>query len=432
MRALFCFLLLTLAASGATFKSDPVTVTMSGKHIDHTYGFAIIRVSDNTFYNVASYTPLGGLGASEVTKTTNSIQLTFDFYIVGFSARSGLWGNVDNAAAVGGVGKKYRWISAYEVGGEEAQNSSDGPYTGGDPTDENGNPADPAIGGSPTPTSHDKDVTLVNPTDEEKAFSVRMKGAAGNILSSNTIILRPRETRVIHLKADQPFTVEVYDMVKVVRPDEEFPGEGREQYMTTGNPVQTLSSEGTQEPAPASGGPEMTQQSSTSAGTPGQPGAASVSRDGTLEGNADARNQELRNELQRNTDQTKDSGDQITNAIDKLGAKLGGTGTGSTGDALGTPSASGMDFAGSIGGKAASVGTALGNLFAAAGLANTPGFNALSWSIPVMGQSYTVSVEEYADTISIVRQAILAVASAFFVFAAFAIIRGAFVDEGTK
>jgi len=429
--------LLSTFAQGATYKNDATAVSLTGKNGQHDWGVAIIRASDNTYYTTGSYSPVGGTGATTFAKTISSAQLTFDFYIVVFSAYDGLYSNVDNASASGGAGTRWKWISAYEVGGSEPQQSSSGPYSGTNPTFDNGNPADPAVGGSPAPTAYEKDLTLTNSSaTDKKGYQVKMLSASNQVLSSTTYILQPGETQNLHFSADEPFTLQVFDMVQVKQPDEEFPGDGTTLWMATGNPVQTLTATGTQNAPPSE--PQATVGSSTKAGTSAQAAAQkntiSTATTGATSKDMSGVSNNITNEIARGTEQTRASGDEVRDAVDRATKAIGELGaggqSGTSGPELGTPSASGLSFAQGISGKIGGIGDALGNLMSAAGLANSPGYNALTWNVEVMGHTQSFSVEQFSDEISAARSGVLWVAGAIFLWAAFGIVRGAFVDEG--
>lgn len=434
LRVILFWMLAIEVGTAATWKSDATPVTLTGMNIQHSAGIAVIRSSDNTWWSSGSYTPSGNW-VNGAEKVISSRQLAFDFYVVVYSAPSGLWTRVSE-------GKMHRWISAYEIGGNEPQTSTNGPYGPGGPTNDDGEPVDPTVGGPPT-TSYKAQVTVSCPADSLNTKSFLITGRAGtSVIYQQVVTIIPGESRTITVTNETPFTLSAQEVIpKMSRPDPEISGnesdpDKPEDWKPIG-PENTVNSAGQTAPPPSDGVPEATNEKTAQNGTNAKPAAQNETRPGTPEGNADARNQELRNELQRLTDQVKTSGDSTKSGIDETNRELKKLNGGSSGGASGTganfgaPSDAAMGFAGSIGSKAAGLGSALGNLLGAAGLgANTPGSNALTWQVPVMGDTVTVSVEDHSAVFLGVRSAVLWVASAFFIWRVFSIMRGAFADEG--
>lgn len=432
LRSLFLLLFLSHVATAATYKNDATAVTVTNAASGHSIGVAVIRASDGTRYSSGSYTPVGGF-VNGVEKTITSTQLGFDFYIVVYSAPSALWANVSQ-------GKMHRWISAYEVGGNEPQTSSNGPYGPDGPTDNDGNPVDPEEGGPPN-NSYKASVTVGCPADSIAPKSFLITGREGTtIIYQFVVTVIPGEIRTITLTNDAPFTLSAQEVIpKILHPRPESPNgdpdpEKPDDWKPIG-PENVVNSTGQPDPPPPNGVPEGTNEKTAQNGSNAKPAAQNETRPGTEDGNADARNQELRNEIQRLTDQVKTSGDATKAGIDETNRELkklnGGSGGGSgSGANFGAPSDSALGFAGSIGTKAAGLAGALGNLLSAAGLGQSPGNNALTWQVPVMGDMVTVSVEEHSSVFQVVRMGILWVASVFFIWRAVSIMRGAFIDEG--
>ncbi len=429
-----CWLGIAQSAFAQTmWKSDATAVTVSTIPPGCRVGVAVIRADTEAYYTQGSYTPVTPWQEGE-TKEVRSFDLGVDFYIVVFAAPNALWNRVAE-------GVKYRWISAYQVDGDEPQTSKDGPYGPDGPTDDNGNPVDPKEGGPPD-RSYKASVDISSAPDsiENRTFMITAK-EGDVVIYRDFVTLVPGEDRTISMTNQNPFTLSAQEVVPKITPyNPEIPAQQDPSNPDNWNkigPENTVNSTGQTDPPPAGGGPEGTNQKTAQNGSAPKPAVSNQPRDGTPEGNADARNQELREEIQRMTDQVKTSGDGIKAGIDETNKELkklgGGTGNSGTGADLGTPSPEGLSFALGIGAKASGLGNALGNLLNASGLGLTnPGNNALTWQVPVMGDTVTVSIEEHSGVFQGVRTAILWVASAFFIWRVFSIMRGAFVDEGGK
>lgn len=431
MLILACFFVFRHESRAATFKSDETAVTLTGRQPGQSWYCHIIRVSDGS--QVGNLSKKGGGSFQDGPNTVPSVTLSYDFYLVILR----YYYTTDLV--------RVKWISAYEVGNpNEAQQSASGPYADNNtPSNDNGDPVNPATAQPPT-NSFKACVTVTCPADalEPKAFKITGK-ANGATIYEQIVMVSPGETRQICVTNTVPFTLTAQEVLSrdAFDPDKDAvtgsdPNDPS-QWDPVG-PAQTVNSQGQSDP-PASGSPQGSNVKTQQQGTPSQPDAPDVARPGTTEGNADARNQELRGELQRVTDQVKASGDATKAGIAETNKLLGeiknsngGAGDSTTGAALGTPSETGLDFATGVGAKVSGLTGALGNLMAAAGLSSNPGSSPLTWSIPVMGSTYTISLEEHAGVFSVVRTAILWVASVCFVWAAIAIARGTFVDEGAK
>lgn len=458
MRLLFLFavLLFCAAAKADTWKSDatplsfPANSHYTGASPSMTWRAFFVDGAGNQLSGTSTvfFTGAGSSASSAINTTMASQTRTQDFAIIVARCSSGtVAASKSTPTTISGVSESgwqpVYWIAAYKVGDpDEPQASGSGPFVDGNPVYDDGSPADPMTG-SPPNNSHKACVTLVCPASALEPRYFRVTGKVGtNIIYDQIIPLSPGETRSVCVTNSVAFTLtaeEVYpktgfnpDQDSTVGSDINNPDD----WIKSGSPT-TVNSTGQTAAPPASGNAEGTNVKTGQAASDSQPAAANVARPGTTEGNADARNQELRNELQRLTDQVKASGDATKAGINDTNKLLGdikgatgGAGDAGSGAPAGTPSASGLSFAQSIGEKASGLGSALGNLLSAAGLGANPGTNALTWEVPVMGNSVTLSVEDHADVFAVVRTAILWVASVLFVWASFSIVRGAFVDEG--
>lgn len=434
MKKFLLFLVvLTQHTFAATFQNDATPVTMSGKNPAHDYAFAIIRASDGTRYASATYTPNGGTGLDPITKTVNSAQLTFDFYIVCYSAPSGLWTQVSS-------GKKYRWISAYEVGGTEPQFSTSGAFSPtGDPTDDAGNPANPAAGAPPT--AYEKELTLTNSNAYTIGKQIQMVSNIGQVIRVVNAQLPPQSAKTWLFKHSAPFNLLVYDM----KPDTQFDGNGNPigdvWTKSSATPEQTVSATGTTNPTPAS--PTATEKSRTNTASPTQAAAQkntmSTATTGATSKDVNDSANNIGNEIARGTEQTRASGDQVAGAINEMGDKLSkkldstsdtGGGVLDSGPSVATPEASAMTFATNRGDKAYTLTSAVTNFATAAGLGGNAGSAALSWNIPFpyFGVQ-TVSLEEYSEYFTMSRTFILWILGIGFIYQMFFAVRGAFAGK---
>lgn len=440
-------LLLTCSARGATYRLNgmPLSGVPPQTQLTDSWYWKVFlfdsagnKIGDGPFSNP------GGIGCK--TNALNgslafSTDKTSDFYgVVCAAYQGGYFPGQTQAIPSQQAQPKFipfYWLSAYEVGGTEPQANNTGPFNAeGQPE------GDPMTGESaPSPKSYEKSVTLVNSENFTVGKQVQMVSGIGQVLRTMNFFLPPNSAKTVVFSYHIPFSILVYDLKSDAQFDESGNKVGDVWTRSSTTPTQTVNSDSSQNPSPSNGQPSVNQGATTPTSSTQQAATTNQARPGTAEGNADARNKELRDEIARGTEQTRQSGDRIAGAIGDMGDKLkkaidgqgggSGTGTGSgidQGDAVEAPKAEAASFFSNLTSRIDGLYTAMQNLRMSVGLGGGIGSVTPSWTISIFGRSTTISLG--GVDFSFVRALGLWSISMSAVWLAVGIIRGAMADEG--
>lgn len=444
IRALL-FLLFASQVFSATWVNDAYPCNFTRTNGSYNWIIEVVRSSDGVgMYNISTASNPGGATASTLTMTIPQQSTNYQFYIVVGAAASGLYSQLTS-----GNGEYKRWISSYQTtasGGTGQQISSSGPYanngqpSGGNPPQaiyDGGQSANPANPTPPSVVDYEKTVTLVNSFAYTVYKQITMVTSADNVtIKTMLITLGPNQSKTVLLRWTSPFNYFVTDMV----PYEDANSPTGISYSA----ASSSSSSGSGDPA-YSGTPPTTPEAKETPGTSNPSAAQSAAATTTMAGGTGAATSKdikdlddnLKAEIQRGTEQTRTSGDQIRDAVANVDSTLNrgfGFNGGSVGgtSSVGSAGASVTAFTGSITSKAAGLSSSLNGLIAALGLGSGIGSGSLTWSVSVMGNSYTLSAEDGASYFDAVRTVFKWVMSIAFIWHAISIVRGAFVDEGGR
>lgn len=387
--------------------------------------------------------PLSGTGAGGATHdsafngTVRAFTDTQDFFVVFGQAPLGTLTLQQRYDAM----IKMKWISAYKVASSEPQQSTSGPYNGtGDPTLDDGGPADP-INETPHIKSYTGSITVTCPTSalSVKNYRVLGKNTSNEIIYQQIILLAPGESRTITVTADEPFTLSAVEvMINIGFDPEKSSGEPSDEkrYRPIGTPSTVNATASTA--AGPDGKPVVNDEKTAQAASPALAAASkntiSTATTGATSKDVSDLSNNLSNELQRTTEQVKSSGDSIRASVDEGTKELKklneGAGDGSTGSAIPEANAGALGFATGVGTKMMGLTSAVSNLVSAAGLSSDPGTATLTWQFPnFVGGDVTVSLEPMSDTISLFRSVETWLLGVLFLWIAIGIVRGALVDE---
>lgn len=426
--------LICTSASAATWRLDTVSMSLSRPAVA---GYAWHYQLQESEGIVASSGALNGFSNSSANATgqTGTYTRSAKFRVL-FGYRS----------TTTNVFTPVKWMQAYEQGGPiNANNTPQGPWGPNGPTDNNGNPVDadgnPVV---PPPLGHEADGKIKNDNDFPIDVRVVTTNEAGQVVNDEIIHLGPGQEVDMEWGGNEPFKVEafpIYDGVQ--QPDPIFSTEST----PSQTPITTPPSGGATAPPTTPGSAPLT-----------EPPAAT--RPGTTEGNAEARNQDLKAAIDRGTEQARQNGNSINSklnignglleeikdgiegvkdAIEAQGPNGGGEGTQPSGPGPSGPGNSGLEEYeddGSITGKFQAVKEGAGELMQAGqGLIDALGLDGQYSSAPLR---WTVNAGTFgsvnldlepigAEWFSAIRTIILFVMSAIFVVKILAVIREALV-----
>jgi hypothetical protein len=191
------------------------------------------------------------------------------------------------------------WAVAYNYTGNPSGNGPGGTYNyNGEATTSGGAPVGPD--GQPTGASGQRArVPVSNTGNSPQDFLITMRDGNGNVINQQRITLPPHSTQTLNLTNPSPFTYTVSSSRGSLSGDDGA---------VTFDPASTGSSTSTSEFTPTTPSVSGT---ITPTGTTAPNAQNNVARPGTTEGNADARNTELRGEVQRVATQVRTSGDVL-------------------------------------------------------------------------------------------------------------------------
>ena len=483
MKKFLYFLAFTLFASTASatnYGSDSLTVTVTkptgSPYSAWSWSAAVFYASNPS---VVQYTlSVGGGSAASQSVTVPAILASTGrnsepFYVVVFAGASGIWtaGSVYPA----------RWISSYPgtTGG-----SVNGPYSGTTAMDNTGDiVANPAVGTPSVPTSYEQTLTLVNSSNVVQCYQVVMTGSSGNVLSSQNYFIQPNSSNMIYAKESVPFNLNAYQMYAQSSSDANG-NPTTNLIRQSSTPAYTTAGLPTLNPTPS--GPSMTVTGDNNTATPSA--LASSAQQQTLNSGdeitgaikdssanmlqvaqkLDSTNIALGNAnttltaIQTGQNSTNSTLGAIKGSVDGNGTQLAGIGTSLTtlnntatatgndistikqaltsttrdGDGPGgidsgavSTGANATSFVSGLGARLTSINTSLTALVNASGLGTMPGSYALVWSVAIAGNSYSITLEPYANYISDLRDFELWVCGIFFARAVYRVIRGTFAEE---
>ncbi|MBN8421910.1 MAG: hypothetical protein J0L73_23535 [Verrucomicrobia bacterium] len=452
----FVFLLLVVLSSPAyatTWQTDAITIECSkattSPQTTWNWGCAIIRASDG--FNMANISMVGNNNAANYTMVIPAQSRSDQFYLCVYAAYN------TNYNVVNSNGMKWRWVSSYTGAGI----SANGPFTSGNPTDNDGNPANPATGDSVAPKNYSQTVTLNNSSNSVAGFQCTMTDSIGRVLGNKNYFLEPNSSKVISFNYNVPFTVSVYGLTGNEQFDTDGNSIGTAWTRSSSSPTQTLAAAGNQN-APVTT-PTMAETSSNNTLSPS---ATAASQQAQILAGSD----EITGAVKDSTAQMRQLGDKMDNANAKLtGIKDGVDGVktsvdstrtslGSKLDALNnTETASGntlsgiksaltaglgtgtaetvtennsaTTYANSLGTRISGLQGAFTGLVSAAGLGGGLGTAPLSWSVGWQDKNYEITLEPYSSYIADARSVELWAMGVFFLYAIYGVIRGTFAEE---
>lgn len=422
----------------ATFKTSAWTLSSPAlTHSDWYWEVQVVRASDGSAVATKSLTPYGVTYSSTTALTCVLPEQTysFDFYLVLFASREGLWTRASTSEGV-----KLQWYSAYEVGAAEPQSSANGPYLDGNPVNPDLSPADP-VTAVPVVRSYKANITLYSAPGSLEPRSFRVKGVedgSNNAFFDRIFTVDSGESRFLTVVHDQPFSLQAVEVSENVAAD---PATGNtsddkdKRYIPIAAPTAVASTAQSAAP-PTPGVPAVTDSKSAQAGSAGQAAAAhntlATATTGATSKDISDLDKNLTGEMQRGTAQTKESGDAIKSAIGETNKLLdeikdGGAGDQGTGEAMEVASAGSLAYVTAIPGKATSLGESLGGLVTSLGLGGAVGSSTLAFSFdfPYFGSTY-VNLETYSSLIASIREFLLWSLKIMFVWQCFSIMKESF------
>jgi len=397
----------------------------------------------------------GGIGSFNGLYTTPSTTVGSS-YFGGNQANQPSAPRVTVYAITAAQGSNYaagnaRWWAQFRAQSAPAGSGGSGTFDGngvpivagsGKPANDQGQGVDPL--------RYQRSDVITNTGTRPLRFQQTILDSNGNPISTREITVQPGESTTLTIQQGQPFTTKYTEVTS----DPDSPD-------TTYNPRPDLggqsSAMGTGDTIAAGGTGKQSETSTDTGGTP-PPAATDQTRPGTTETNADARNKELRLEIQRvvsqlvaNNNAAKANANQTNTLLDKIANKPNPSGGGSTDmtatngklDTLhndlvgmnGTGSqavtqpaipASWSDVP-SLLSAVAEDAQGMGLGFGGGGLES--GDN-LTWDMSVMDHSYTLNVSGmWGASVANVRAAILGIASIFCMISAVRVVRSAFGSE---